>query len=429
MSTLGQMAELLQKNALIAEYRTGGKHTPNYLSELYKDARAKLRNSYTTGYSYTTLDKNAQIIEQFLNFILSGQAIDPNHSNGLTDYCFDQLLNNSDPRIVRLITNLRKNYGLNGKPNTIAGYGGTIFEDWLNSLIYGSRTGILTASKRQGLIDVNSAKVSSPTTKGKRKAEIKMDVGKVHADIGDMLVEASNIVDETAREQFLEYIEVIAGAAREESERSKEVVLHVQQKIDAGKLVSEINFTAELPPNLQLAIELLAHSTYTLKSRVQGKGGAFQDLKLGSEGASPFRTYSTISTAAGRDGLETTARWLRFIGCIYGGKYKHPHGHADEALKRFYDIRVLYELTGIGQTSNKLKQQIKDFYAQGAQYLIVLYTELQRIRVISTETLLNKIYRILYNNKYESVTASVHDAMYGEIKIKLNLDHLFAELL
>lgn len=428
MSTLGDMAELLGKSALIKEYRTGGKHTPNYLTEVYNDARAKLRNGYTTGYSYATLDKNAQIIEQFLNFILSGQAIDPNHSNGLTDYFFDQLLNSSDPRVVRLISNLRKNYGLGGK-STFAGKGGIIFENWLDSLIYGSRTGILTASKRQGLIDVNSAKVSSPTTKGKRKAVIKMRVGDVHADIGDMLVNASDIADEAMREQYLELVESIAGAARVESQRDKDVVLHVNQKIDVGKMVSEINFMAELPENLQLAIELLAHSTFSLKSRKQSESGAFQELKLGGANANPFRTYATISTVAGRNGLETSARWLRFIGCVYGGKQKQPHEHADNALKRFYDIRLLYELTGVGQTSKQLKQQIRDFYAQGAQYLIVLYTELQRIRVISTEALLNKFYRILYNNKYESVVASTKDTIYGAIKIKLNLDHLFTELL
>lgn len=186
-------------------------------------------------------------------------------------------------------------------------------------------------------------------------------------------------------------------------------ISNTQIKVDINSQTMQFSKQWQVEPNTQSAIDLIKTSTFTLKNYKKG-----QVIKLGN--TNPIKAYFTILSSLGYDYKTKSSSFLHGINLMNCTKKNATQERKDIYSTYIYQLRFIYELTGIGQGGSS---DLKDIAS--AQYL--LYNELNgnKIKVIPTSQIIADMYD---NIKYDSVNkkTSFHreDVFKGAMSIKVD---------
>lgn len=179
----------------------------------------------------------------------------------------------------------------------------------------------------------------------------------------------------------------------------------VQGKIDNSGLGYTYTVQPIIPPSVKYLLRLLSQATFTTKNYSDSR------VKLGGYGANFYRAFMSTANYA-KIQFPDTVYW-RMINCLT----KH---NSDDVKKLVYRIRLIYELTGIGQ--HYINDSINELLVNstGAKYLIYRNNKTGDLRVISTAELLNHYLSDEFIDK-KIAQYDYQTLIYGQIKADIDI--------
>ena len=185
-------------------------------------------------------------------------------------------------------------------------------------------------------------------------------------------------------------------------------ISNTQIKVDINGQKIEFSKQWNAEPSTQAAIDLIKSSTFTLKNYKKG-----HVIKLGN--TNPIKAYFSILSDFGYDYKTKSSSFLHGLNLYNSKKPTATQARKDKYATYIYQMRFIYELTGIGQGKGSDLQDITS-----AQYLLYNEANGNRIKVIPT----SQIIADMYANITSKQSFYRDNPFQGAMSIKMDWDTL-----